>query len=559
MYCTKYLSKRSVIVMLALTTLFSQQSINILFAAQDNNITSAPATSSTELNPQSSPPLVPNVCPPESGTVLPTKTSPVASQPILIPAQKPNQSIYANTDKVITTGLSPKKIMKTTVPAVTPAPVPDTLKKPITLDQALQIAFKNSPDIQAALSQVENYRGVVDQARAMFNPTFSVQASTTFQGPITTIQSTNGGSTSMIASPDKEASLSVTLPLDVSHQLKYSSDIAKYNFQIQYLSMVSVSEQLIVDVKNAYYELLRNCGQKAVAQAAVDSAGARLENIKAKFEEGAAPKYDVTSAEVELDNYNQELMTAQNNVNLAQASLNQILGVDVNYPTQIVSIDVPITINLVDIPKSVKTAYAHRPEVKAAQSQVTLSQTNVKLQRTGLLPSLSLSGGPNYDFTPTGYTSNNFSWSAGVILSMSIWDGGVTKAKVRQAKAGVQNSIATLNQQKLAVAKEVRQYALNLQNAALRTQTTAHAVSLAEDALSIANDRYNAGVAVLVEVTNAQSQLSQARFNYVDALYDYAIALAQLQRATSCQPELNQLQLLADQNQARPNVKEAQS
>ena len=170
------------------------------------------------------------------------------------------------------------------------------------------------------------------------------------------------------------------------------------------------------------------------------------------------------------------------------------------------------------------------------------------LQKTGLLPSLALSGGPSYDFNPSGFSSNNYTWTAGAILSVPIWDGGVTKAKVRQAKADVQNSAATLAKSKISVAKEVRNAALNLQEAALRTQTTAHAVSLAEDALSIATDRYDAGIAVLVEVTNAQSQLTQTRFNCVNAQYDYAVALAQLQRATSCQPELNQLQLLASQD-----------
>ena len=77
-------------------------------------------------------------------------------------------------------------------PILIPAPVPDALKTPITLEQALQVAFQNSPDIQAALSQVESSRGGVDEARARFNPTFSIQASTTFQGPVSTMQISGG-------------------------------------------------------------------------------------------------------------------------------------------------------------------------------------------------------------------------------------------------------------------------------------------------------------------------------------------------------------------------------
>jgi outer membrane protein TolC len=123
----------------------------------------------------------------------------------------------------------------------------------------------------------------------------------------------------------------------------------------------------------------------------------------------------------------------------------------------------------------------------------------------------------------------------------------------------VQNLVAGLDRSKIVVATQVRRAALDLQEAALRTQTTTHAVTLAEDALSIATERYDAGIAVLVEVTNAQSQLNQARFYYVNAQYDYAVALAQLQRATSSQPELNLLQLLADQGNTTQTNKEVRS
>jgi outer membrane protein TolC len=121
---------------------------------------------------------------------------------------------------------------------------------------------------------------------------------------------------------------------------------------------------------------------------------------------------------------------------------------------------------------------------------------------------------------------------------MPVMDGGVTRANVRQAQADVQTSLDSLEQTRLIVAQDVRTAALNMQDAAQRTQTTARAVELAEEALSLVKLRYGAGISVLVEVTNAETQLTQARNNAVNALYDYAAALAQLQRATSTQPEL---------------------
>ncbi len=471
----------------------------------------------------------------------PAVSGPVRSSAILLAAPKPQQVVPQNADVVTTPGpSSSRSVQKTLVPGIAPPPVPEALTQPITLGQALQVAFQNSPAIRAALSQVEGSRGAAAEARARFNPTFTIQASATRPGAM------QGNLLQSVPTSSTGASLSIVLPLDLAHGIKYASDMARSQFQIQYLSMVSVSEGLIVSVKSAYYGLLRACGQEAVAQSAVDSARVRLENIRARREEGAVAQFDLTSAEVELENLNQQLIAARNQVAIAQASLNEVLGVDVNYPTRVIAEEIAVTIDSVDIPQSMHEAYARRPELKAAQTAVTLYKTDVSLQRSALWPSLSLSGGPSYGSAGTTISDSDYSWQAVAAVSIPVWDGGVTRAKVRQAKADVQSAVASLDQTTIAVAKEVRAAALNLQEAALRTKTTAHAAALAEEALSLANVRYEAGIAVLVKVSNAQSQLTQAQDNYVNAQYDYAIALAQLQRATSSQPELDQLQLLAD-------------
>lgn len=539
-------------------TVFKRMAIGVIAVCFLASYASADTTAqAVESKPSQT--LIPSVCPQDKGPELPSKPTAVKSEAICILAAKTHLVEPCKSDIITTPGPSGRRTMNTRAPEVSAVTMPDIMKKPITLGQALEIAFKNSPEIQAALSSVESSRGSVDEARAQFNPTFNASLSATLQGPVTQTVTSSGSTVDLVSSPDNVASLTFTLPLDISHQLKYSSDIAKYQFQTEYLSMVSVSEQLIVDVKSAYYDLLRACGQMAVNQASVDDAKQSLDIVSDKFKEGTVAKYDVTSAEVNLDNLNQQLIASQNDVRVAQSSLNAVLGVDVNNPTQVAAIDVPVDTDSVNIPECVNQAYAKRPEIKSAQIQVTLSQTNVSLQKTGLLPSIKISGGPTYDFNPSGYSTNKSAWSAGLTLNIPVFDGGITKAKVRQAKAGVQSSLASLNQQKIAVAKEVRKAALDLQNAALRTKTTAHAVKLAEDALEIANDRYSSGVAVWVEVTNAQSDLAQARYNYVNAQFDYANALAQLQKATASQPELNQLQLLADKDRVKVKVKEAQS
>lgn len=422
------------------------------------------------------------------------------------------------------------------------------LSKPLTVEQALCVAFERNPDLRIAVDIARRAVGVVEEAKANFNPKFNgtitsirqPSTSATFPGapgePSQTIEIQSAQSTT--------AAVVATLPLDISHRLAYTTDVARYQFDIQYLGLVAASERVIQNVKAAYFEVLRTYGQQGVAQAAVDVAKAQLDNTKTRFEAGAAPKFDVTTAEVTLANLNQQLIQAQTRTEIARSLFNRALGIGIDTPTQVINVTPTIDVKTVDISASIATAEARRPEVRAGRSAIALNARNVKLQQTGLKPSLNWNVNMGFNANATTFSNQNVNWQTSLVVSAPIWDGGITKARVAQARADVANAADTLDLTKLQVGLDVRTAALNLQEAAKRSETTAEAVALADEALRLANVRYEAGIAVLVEVTNAESQLTQAKFNLVNARYDYAIALAALQRATSTQPELNQVQLL---------------
>jgi outer membrane protein TolC len=420
------------------------------------------------------------------------------------------------------------------------------MDQPITVDQALEIAFCNNPDLRIATDAVNKSKGLIEETRARFNPSFSAQIVQLEQGPPVVLagSSLTGGQPINIIPPSQtSAKGQVFLPLDIFGQLRYSSDIAHDQFQINYLGLLRTSEQLISQVKRNYYELLRAGGQADTAQAAVDVANVRLKNTQDRYNAGTVPKFDLTTAQVDLANLNQNLIAAQSRVNIAQANLNRVMGISASASTQIVKNAIPVDMIDVDIPKEAGTATAQRPEVKIQQTSIALNKTNIALQRTGAKPTLGIAGSYNY-VSAQSFSTSNISWNAAATLNIPIWDGGVTKARVDQAYADLYSAKDTLAQTELVITQEVSVAALVLEEAAKRTKSTAESVTLAEEALRLANVRYEAGIAVLVEVTNAESQLTQARFNEVNALYDYAIALAELQRVTATQPEVAKLRLI---------------
>jgi|YNPNPStandDraft_1061719.scaffolds.fasta_scaffold00008_56 outer membrane protein len=429
-------------------------------------------------------------------------------------------------------------------PATAQNAVPPDLTKPIDINQALTIAFANNPDLRIAVDELNKARQTVNESLARFNPQFNGQFTNTFQGPKVTVDAGALGTFDVVPNQNFTAGAVGVLPLDISKKLGYASDIARLQFQINYQNLLTVAEALIFNVKRAYFNVLSAQSLQEVAQKAVDNAQIQLKDATAKFKAGTVAKFDVTRAEVQVANNQQDLIVAKKNVATAVASLNRLMGIDVNTPTQVVTPDNQQDFQIPDAPKAIETAYQQRPEIRAGEIAVQLSKRNVALQRTGILPTANLTGNIVYQATTSGFSSSNNSWVVTAQVQFPIWDGGITKARVAGAHAEVAKSKDSLDQLKLRVSFEVKASILNLQEASERVKTSSQNVALAEEALRLARVRYEAGLATLVEVTDSETALTRARFNNVQANYDYAIAVAEIQRSTSTQPELRALQLL---------------
>ncbi len=514
----KYSQVGAVVVLIALLCAWPAQAADAVNNQPDQN-SAAPAAVEQ--------PALAAPCPPAlEATPLP------GANPVPIPGSGP---------------CPPEGIGPSTMPTNPRLPVPD-MTTPITLDQALELAFVYSPSLRIAVDQIQRARAVVAEARANFNPRFNAQLTYLRQNETTATIPAGPGEPSqkftVRSGSDMNAAVNALLPLDINRSLSYAEDIAKYQFQIEYLNLVAQSELLILDVQRAYYDLLRACGQRDVAQAAVEVAQVRLANTQARFEAGTVPRFDVTSAEVDVANLNQQLIQAENRVLVAQAALNNVIGINPDTPTRVVDIEIAAEPTKLDVSRWIEVALDRRPELRSAQTAILLNQRVVNLRRTEYYPSLSVSANTGYLFETTGFNTQNVNWQVSLNLNIPIWNGGITRAQVNQARADVQRAEDVLDQSELQIALEVRVAATTLEEAATRVQTTARNVALAEEALRLANVRYEAGIATPVEVTNAEAQLTEARFNNVNAKYDFAVALAQLRRATSTQSELERVQLL---------------
>ncbi|HXG35745.1 MAG TPA: TolC family protein, partial [Dehalococcoidia bacterium] len=191
----------------------------------------------------------------------------------------------------------------------------------------------------------------------------------------------------------------------------------------------------------------------------------------------------------------------------------------------------------VDLDQSLAEAYEKRPEALQADAQIRAAQKGILLARRSSEPTLRLSW--NFSYTPDagGFAPKTTTWAAVATVRIPLFDQGLSRARNQQAQADL--NIARLAKQQIldSIALEVRQAYLALVEAQERLHVTTAGLVQAEEQYRLAQVRYKAGVTLtpgaspLLEISDAQTALTQAQTNQVNAQYDVQNARARLERA----------------------------
>ena len=321
-------------------------------------------------------------------------------------------------------------------------------------------------------------------------------------------------------------SISASLPVFTGGELQGQIGQAKANYR----SMLSAEEQAYIEMKetatNGYFTMLDAGNMKTLCQESVDRLQAHLDNVIAQYNVGIVARADVLRSEVELANAKQDLISAENGYDVAEATLNNIIGTPLS--TTLVLKD-----TLQYVPYDNDMAYClayseeHRPELKQAEYGVDAAEAALVVARSGHMPKVSLNASNSWA-SENWPGDDNEEWQVGVTASMNIFDSGVTWSKIHAAQENLAKAKETQRQVKDAVELEVRTDYLGMREAEKRISTTQVAVAQAEEDYHIAVVRYQAGVGTNIDVMDAQVALTEAKTNYVKALYDYNTSKAAL-------------------------------
>ena len=495
----------------------------------------------------------------------PLNNVPVPSSPVPIIRGTPNESFPP---------LAPKGILDTNPPAPL-EPNPNPLLFPtnpedvrieqtesITLQQAIDLARRNSQVLQIAQEQVEQTRSVLREQQAALYPDLNFQMDASRQisagGEIgvraqqrqLNFQASRTGQPAEQAGPNFGSNT-----LNSTLQLSYNFDLfggrratiraAEEQLRFRELDVERQAEELRFDTAEAYYNLQNADGQVAIRQASVRNAQQSLRDAEALERAGVGTRFAVLQAQANLANEVQQLSVARRDQRVAQRRLAEILNI-----SQTANLTAADPVEQagswrLSLEESIVQAFRNRPELEQQLVQRDISQQQRRSIQAGRLPQVSVSAAYNVlgqdpdnpgRFVPRGWADG---YSVRASLTWSIFDGGAANARARQRDAEITIAESRFDQLRNQVRREVEQAYFGLESSFENIETSEAGVLQSREALRLARLRFQAGVGTQTDVIQAETDLTRAERNRLSAIVTYNLGLSSLQRAVSNLPTNN--------------------
>lgn len=283
------------------------------------------------------------------------------------------------------------------------------------------------------------------------------------------------------------------------------------------------------DVGLAYYRVLETRKIAGVVEESLSLVLRQLATSTDFHEEGLVARNDVLAVEVEAAERRQDLLRANRNIDLAVATLNRLMGVDVTARTRVVDVfETPPWEGTFE--KTLLAALDQRPDLDSLEEQIRRAQAEyLSDQATGLRPKLYAFG--SYERSTDDFLLNQEWLEGGIALEIPIFDGGVTYARLAREKKEIAELIDLRDDRVDDVVLELKRTFLAQKDAADRVPVARRSIELAEENLRIVRDQYAEGLLTSSDVLEEEERLARARSNYYRALYEYHMAFALLEHA----------------------------
>ena len=391
------------------------------------------------------------------------------------------------------------------------------LEQPLlTLQDCIALARTNNPTLAQLKTSIRKSNVSVTSAYSSYYP--SVDFSTGYRN--------SGG-----FQGDRQGSYSSGIGLGFAiYEGGYRSaavEAARAKVEVAKEQYRSLENQLTLQVKEAFFKILQKQEQISLVEDIVKRRKEDLVLITLKYEAGRESSPAVKEAEANLLQAEYDSKRAEEELALARVNLNLLLGrpgraeVSLKYQDEAVSFPPVRTL--------IEEAKAERPELRSEKANTPALQAQVTQARSNYLPRVSLSS--SYNLQGDEFMKQTTNWSAGISLSLPIFDGFSRKAKVSEATLSVENQNDVIRELEQQIEEEVEQASSTWELARSIIEVTKTTLEAARDMYQLTKLQYEQGLTSYFFLQQKESGLTQAENSHLQALLNLRISAARLEKA----------------------------
>jgi outer membrane protein TolC len=419
------------------------------------------------------------------------------------------------------------------------------LEQPVSLEDSLSIALTNNQEIEISRLGINRSLEQLQEAKAALYP--SLSSSSGFDNRLAAGAGAGGASSGAGAPETISIDNSAVNTFDSSFSLSYdiydggargaSISGAEKQVRLNQLILEQTIEETSLQVSTDYYSLQSAEAQVQIEQAAVKDATQTLNDAELLERAGVGTEFEVLQAKVELAQARQQLNIEQADLDIARRQLANTLNIGQKVELQTKSEIKPVDRWESSLPESIVMAYKNRAELKqfVVEKEINTEQRQIALATNR--PQVSLVA--SYDLQEQLDDDSDIAdgYSVGASVNWSLFDGGAAQALARQSTTDIKIDQAEFANQRDAVRFEVEDAYYSLQANQENIDTATQAVGLSEESLRLARLRFQAGAGTQTDVIDAQTELTTARSNLLNAIVEYNQSFAQLERAITNLPK----------------------
>ncbi|MGF1725218.1 outer membrane channel protein TolC [Photobacterium nomapromontoriensis] len=383
------------------------------------------------------------------------------------------------------------------------------------LAEIYQQAKQNDPQLLRAAADKDAAFEAINSSRSSLLPQINLTAGYNFARMDADTEGFNAGLT-LSQSLYNRASW---VNLDISEKQARQSDA----------SYAASQQGLILQVSNAYFDVLRAMDDLEFVRAEKAAVGRQLEQTKQRFEVGLSAITDVHDAQAQYDSVLANEILAENSLTNSYEGLREITGQEHTDLSVLDTKRFSASAPKAKVLELVKDAEQENLTLLTSRISQDIARDGIALAESGHLPSLSFNAGYNYDDKLP--TTDDGTLTAGINLALPVYTGGRTTSEVKQAQYSYVSASEALEGSYRSVVKDVRAFYNNINASIGALRAYKQSVISAKSALEATEAGFDVGTRTIVDVLDSTRRLYDANRQLANARYDYIISQLQLKQA----------------------------